>query len=95
MLKSFVLTQRPVKIFDANNAEHRSLYHKFASTKSWKLCPYQWVIDDDCMDVIHNMSKKMLKYYTELEFNVKKPRKTGGKKVLKINDLQSRKKATK
>jgi hypothetical protein len=47
------------------------------------------------MDVVHNMSKKMLKYYTDLEFNVKKPRKTGYKKVLKINDLQSRKKATK
>jgi hypothetical protein len=30
-----------------------------------------------------------------LEFAMKKPQKTGYKKVLKINDLQSRKKATK
>ena len=95
MLKSFILTQRPIRIFDATDTEHRSLYHKFSATKSWKLCPYQWVIDDDSMDVVHNMSKKMLKYYTDLEFVVKKPRKTGYKKVLKINDLQSRKKATK
>ncbi len=95
MLKSFVLTQRPVKIFDAGNAEHRNLYYKFTNTKSWKLCPYQWAIDDDSIDVVHNMSKKMLKYYSDLEFNVKKPRKTTSKKVLKINDLQSRKKATK
>jgi len=95
MLKSFILGQRPVRIFDAADAEHRSLYYKFSVTKTWKLCPYQWVIDDDSMDVVHNMSKKMLKYYTDLEFAVKKPRKTGYKKVLKINDLQSRKKATK
>ena len=95
MLKSFVLHQRPIVIFDADNAEHRSLYHKFASTKSWKSCPYQWALDDDSIDVVHNMSKKMLKYYTDLEFKVQKPRKTSAKKVLKINDLQSRKKATK
>ena len=95
MLKSFVLGQRPVQIFDAANAEHRDLYHKFTKTKSWKLCPYQWVIDDDSMDVVHNMSKKMLKYYTDQEFAVKKPPKTSHKKVLKIDHLQSRKKATK
>ena len=95
MLKSFVLGQRPVRIFDATNAEHRSLYYKFSNTKSWKLCPYQWVIDDDSVDVVHNMSKKMLKYYTDREFVVKKPQETKYKKVLKIDDLQSRKKATK
>jgi hypothetical protein len=77
-------------IFDAANAEHRSLYHKFASTKSWKSCPYQWALDDDSIDVVHNMSKKMLKYYTDLEFNVKKPRKTSAKKVLKIKTVNSK-----
>jgi hypothetical protein len=95
MIKSFVLGQRPIRIFDAANAEHRDLYYKFTKTKSWKSCPYQWVIDDDSVDVVYNMSKKLLKYYTDSEFVVKKPRKTGYKKVLKIDDLQSRKKATK
>ena len=90
MLKSFVLGQRPVRIFDATNAEHRDLYYRFTKTKSWKLCPYQWVIDDDSMDVVHNMGKKMLKYYTDLEFAVKKPRKPANKKVLKIKTVNSK-----
>jgi hypothetical protein len=98
MLKTFILHTRPVKIFDPQQAEHRELFYKFLKTISWVHCPYQWAIDDDSLDVVHCINKKMLKYYMDAEFVAKKPRKTtktAQKNIYKINDLQPRKKASK
>ena len=98
MLKSFILHQRPVQIFDPSNLEHRQLFYKFQTTQSWAHCPYQWAIDDDSLDVVHNMSKKLVAYCLAAEFVVKKPRKTTKtpeKNVFKIKDLQPRKKVAK
>jgi hypothetical protein len=98
MLKTFILHQRPIKIFDPSLAEHRGLYHKFLKTMSWAHCPYQWAIDDDSLDIVHCINKKMLNYYTNAEFVAKKPRKsskTTQKNVFKIKDLAPRKKVAK
>ena len=98
MLKSFVKHQRPTKIFDPTDKEHRELFQKFLKTKSWVHCPYQWAIDDDSLDVVHCIGKKIMAYYLAGEFVVKKPRKTTKsteKNVFKIKDLQPRKKAAK
>jgi hypothetical protein len=98
MLKSFILFQRPTKLFDATDPEHRALFHKFLKTQSWAHSPYQWAIDDDSLDVVHCINKKMVEYYLASEFVVKKPRKpakTPTKNVFKIKDLQPRKKAAK
>jgi len=100
MLKTLVKHQRPFVIFDPKNTEHRTLYYRFLKTQSWKHSPYQWAIDDDSLDVIHSIQKKLIDYYTALEFKSvakkqQKNTKTVDKKVLKINDLQSQKKVAK
>ena len=95
MLKTFILHTRPLKVFDPKLEEHRELFYKFQKTMSWVGCPYLWAIDDDSIDVVHCIGKKMLKYYTTTEFVAKKPRKNPKKNVFKINDLQSQKKVAK
>jgi hypothetical protein len=100
MLKSFVQHNRPYAVFDAKNAEHRDLYYKFLHSASWKHCPYQWLIDDDSADVVYYIQKKLIDYYMDIEFKTvaKKPqksRKSTDKNVFKINDIKTRKKATK
>lgn len=82
MLKSFITGQRPFAIFDPANAEHRKYFYKFQHTLSWSDCPVQWGIDDDSTDIVHNISKKLVKFYIEAEFKVKK--KTVSKPILKI-----------
>jgi hypothetical protein len=98
MLKSFIRYQRPAKIFDPSNPEHRQLFYKFQKSQSWAHCPYQWAIDDDSLDIVHCMSKKLVAYYLNAEFVAKKPQKaqkTLEKNVFKIKDLQPRKKVAK
>lgn len=98
MLKTFILHTRPIKIFDPSLAEHRELYHKFMKTTSWSHCPYQWAIDDDSLDIVYCINKKMINYYMDAEFVVKKPQKTtkkSQKNVFKIKDLATPKKVAK
>jgi len=92
MIKSFTAI-RPAYIFDANNPEHRKLFYTFEKTMKWSHCPYQWVIDDDSVDVVHNIRKKMISYYMRAEFTVKKAKSAPKKPVLKMQDLQKKKKA--
>jgi hypothetical protein len=94
MLKSLA-QQRPIVIFDPKNKEHRELFNIFLRTTSWKNCPYQWAIDDDSLDVVHCINKKLLTYYIGQEFT-KKVVKTATKpvaskkNVLKIKDIQKK-----
>jgi hypothetical protein len=89
-MRSFILKSRPFVVFDANNQEHRSLYNKFLKTHSWKHCPYQWLIDDTSLDVVHNINSKMLKYYMNAEFSTKKTKKSTPKKILTIKTANSK-----
>lgn len=98
MLKSFVANHRPTKIFDPENEEHRSIFYKYLKAQSWSHSPYQWAIDDDSVDVVHCISKKLVSYYLTHEFVVKKPQKpqkTPPKNVFKIKDLKTPKKMSK
>lgn len=90
MLKSFLRLVRPFVVFDPALGEHRELFYKFERTRSWTGCPYQWAIDDDSLDVVHHIRKKMLNFYMKNEFVVKKPQ-TQAKNVLKIKHLQAQK----
>jgi len=90
MLNSFLKLQRPFVIFDPTLSEHRELFYKFERTQSWVGCPYQWAIDDDSLDVVHHIRKKMLDFYMKNEFVVEKPQKQS-KNVLKIKHLQAQK----
>lgn len=89
-MRSFILNSRPFVVFDANNQEHRSLYNKFLKTRSWKHNPYQWIIDDSSLDVVHNINSKILRYYMNAEFSVKKTKKPAPKKVLSIKTANSK-----
>lgn len=94
MLKSFILQTRPFAIFDPANAEHRAIYYKFQQTQSWIHSPYQWAIEDDSNNLVYFLSRKMIEYYTSLEFAKPKAKpRSKTKPVLKINDIKSRKKA--
>lgn len=63
MLKSFLKIQRPLAVFDPTNSEHRLHYKKFLLDRGWHRCPYQWVIDDHSMDIVHCINKKLVEHY--------------------------------
>lgn len=62
------LTVRQSVVFDANNAKHRKFYHEFVKTKAWGSCPIQWLIDDESIDVVHNINNKLIEFYLHREF---------------------------
>jgi hypothetical protein len=55
-------------IFDASNKLHRRYFWEFQTNRSWKDCPYLWIIDDESESVPHMINKKLLVYYTTNEF---------------------------
>jgi len=87
MLKT---STRPFKTFDPSSAEHRELFYKFEKTWTWTHCPYQWDIDDDSLDVVHHIRKKLLDFYMKNEF-VELVEQKQPKNVLKIKQLQAQK----
>lgn len=94
MLKSLAL-QRPAKIFDPADREHREMFYTFLKTWSWTHCPYVWLITDDSTDVVHYIQKKLTAYYMDKEFAksvVKTRRRKSNTKLVPAN---SRKKPTK
>ena len=66
---------RPWALFDPSNKEHRQHYYNFVKNKSWKGCPYQWVIADESIDIVYSMQRAVAEYYAAKEFTVKKPAK--------------------
>ena len=86
MLKSLHTQARPFAVFDPTNEEHRRCYQQFLKLHSWKTCPHQWIIDDDCMSVVHNIEKKIVNFYLNTEFARKRKVLP---EVLKIKDIKS------
>ncbi len=93
MLKSLAL-QRPAKIFDPENREHRELFYTFLKTWSWTHCPYVWYITDDSTDVVHYISKKLTSYYLGKEFSKSVAKTRRRKSNTKLVPAKSRKKPT-
>jgi hypothetical protein len=73
MLKSFLLSNRPYALFDANNAEHRKLYATFLKTKTWSTCPYKFVLEEPFTDLPSSINYKLVNHYLGKEFKGKKP----------------------
>lgn len=83
MTKHLLKMQRPYVCFNPDNKEHRQHFYNFQKSSSWAGCPYQWVIEDDSIDVVHYISKKMVAYYMSNEF-----KKSKSKPVLKLNTIK-------
>jgi hypothetical protein len=74
MLNSLSKIQRPYIEFDPTNPDHRLNYKKFLETRAWKHCQYQWLIDDNSVDVVHFINKKLVEYYVSTDSALVKKR---------------------
>jgi hypothetical protein len=85
MSKTLLKSGRPFVCFDPANKDHRQYFYNFQKNNSWINCPYQWIIEDDSLDVVHYISNKLVGYYMSAEF-----KKTKSKPVLKLNTVKKR-----
>lgn len=67
---------RPWTVFDPTLHEHRKFYNDFVLTGTWGRCPVRFIVPDGQGDLITMIQRSLVKYYSEQEFVVKKPRKT-------------------
>jgi len=84
MLKTSIKSQRPFVVFDPSNGEHRKNFYIFKKINSWANCPYQWIIDDDSIDVVYCITRKLVDYYIQREFIDSQSR----KHVIEMNKIQ-------
>ena len=61
---------RPTVIFDAANEQHRKWAHEFIQTKTWGRCPVKLEVGDESEDVTGYISRKLMEFYLNREFNV-------------------------
>ena len=57
--------------FDAANAEHRKHYADFVKFKSWGHCPIRFAVRASRTDLITQIERDLVDYYTYKEFKVK------------------------
>jgi hypothetical protein len=88
MLKTLHIHSRPFAVFDPTSTDHRRYYQQFLKTGSWQHSPYQWIIDDDCIDVVHHIDKKIVNFYLQTEFSRKRRPAKPSTQVLKIKDIK-------
>ena len=69
MLKTWLIKNRPLALFDAANAEHRRAYNTYKMTGSWSDCKYQFVVEDPYYDLPTMIDNKLVKFYLEHEFH--------------------------
>jgi hypothetical protein len=58
-----MMFSRPFMKFDVENPVHRLYFKTFEETGAWKHCPYQWIIEDDALDVPSYCRAKMNEFY--------------------------------
>lgn len=59
---------RPWVIFDAGNKNHRRWFAEFQKYASWGHCPVRFIVDDEGLDLVTMIQRKLIEYYTEKEF---------------------------
>ena len=65
---------RPWVVFDPSVPEHRKFYNDFVISGTWGRCPVRFIVPDAAGDLITMIQRNLVKYYSEQEFVVKKPR---------------------
>ena len=61
------LYNRPTVIFNPDNKLHRQYVTAFLQTGSWKGCPVRFAIEEDHGNLMGQIQRKMLLWYTEQE----------------------------
>lgn len=59
---------RPTVYFNPNNKDHRQWLGQFHVNHSWRHCPVRFVVEDDYGDLLTQMNKMLIEYYTKKEF---------------------------
>ena len=65
------LKSRPTIEFDAKDSQHRKHYAEFVKKKSWGYCPVRFAVRGSRTDLITQIERDMVDYYTLKEFKVK------------------------
>jgi hypothetical protein len=65
------LKTRPTIEFNAHKVEHRKYYADFVKKKSWGYCPFRFAVRGSRTDLITQIERDMVDYYTLKEFKVK------------------------
>jgi len=65
------LNCRPLLAFDAGNVEHRKHYAQFLKKKTWGYCPVRFAVLGSHTDLITQIERELVDYYTLKEFKVK------------------------
>ena len=65
------LKARPMVEFDASKPEHRKHYADFVKRKSWGHCPIRFAVQASRTDLITQIERDLVDYYTYKEFKVK------------------------
>lgn len=66
--KTHPIIGRPQVVFDPANKNHRKQYAMFFRNRTWGHSPYRFVIDDDSLDLVTCVERKLLEYYTNKDF---------------------------
>ena len=82
-MSKLALFGRPYVIFDASNKDHRRWFAEFNISRTWAHCPVRFVIDDDQGDLVTMIQRRLIQYYVDREFVVKKPHNSTGRCVVK------------
>lgn len=68
------MSGRPYVVFDASNKEHRKWFSEFNLRRSWGTCPVRFYVNDDAGDLVTQIQRELVSYYTKSEFNSKQPK---------------------
>lgn len=67
---------RPWVAFDPANRQHRKWFSEFQKSGTWGHCPVRFFIPEDVGNLITMIQRRLVQYYVNHEFVVKKPQKT-------------------
>ena len=65
------LKARPIVEFDATKVEHRKYYADFVKRKSWGHIPVRFAVRGSRTDLVTQIERDLVDYYTYKEFKVK------------------------
>lgn len=82
-MSRLALFGRPWVVFDASNKDHRRWFAEFNINQTWSHCPVRFVVDEDHGDLVTMIQRRLIQYYVDREFVVKKPHNSTGRCVAK------------
>lgn len=71
-MSRLALFGRPWVVFNAADKNHRKWFAEFNANQTWSHCPVRFVVDEDHGDLITMIQRRLIQYYVDREFVVKK-----------------------